>query len=371
LRRLVQIDESNQYTFFLDSRDNIESIPEKVELRIVNSSRPTNLAAVADGHRSIRDMWQVGNALSDSKFDILLYPTLYSFVPVISRAKKLVVIHDVIPEKFPELTFPKRLPRLFWKLKSAIGRRQANVIITVSEYSRRWIINYFGIPADRTYVVGEASDEIFQVLENASVTPQATPKLDALDISSTHRIVAYVGGFGPHKNLESLVEALAHLISQPGFDDVRLILVGEYEREVFHSTVGPLREKISALGLSDRTIFTGYLPDEELVVLLNLATVLALPSWMEGFGLPGIEAAACGCPVVATKESPLPELLKEGGLYVDPSSRSELEEALRKVLASPALRKKMRVAGLTAARALTWEAAAVQLKNLICQIGPS
>ena len=371
LRRLVQSDDGNHYTFFLDSRDNIEDIPDAVEVRFVNSSQPTNIAAAADGHRSILDMWRMGNALSNSKFDILLFPTLYSYVPVISRAKKLVVIHDVIPEKFPELTFPKRLPRLLWKLKSALGRRQADVIITVSEYSRRWIINYFGIPADRTYVVGEASDEIFQVLENPSVTPQATPKLDALEISSAHRIVVYVGGFGPHKNLETLVEALAQLISQPGFQDVRLILVGEYEREVFHSTVGPLREKIAAMGISDRTIFTGYLPDEELVVLLNLATVLALPSWMEGFGLPGIEAAACGCPVVATKESPLPELLQEGGLYIDPSNRAELEEALRKVLTLPELRRKMHGAGLAAARALTWEAAAVQLKNLISQIGPS
>lgn len=370
LRRLVQIDESNQYTFFLDSDENIECMPDKVELKIVNSSVSTNIAAAADGHRSIRDMWQMGSALSDSRFDILLFPTLYSFVPVISRAKKLVVIHDVIPEKFPQLTFPRRLPRLFWKLKSALGRRQADVIITVSEYSRRWIINYFGISADRTYVVGEASDEIFQVLENPSISPQATPNLDALQISSAYRIVVYVGGFGPHKNLETLVKAFAHLISQPGFDDVRLVLVGEYEREVFYSSVGPLREKISALGLSDRTIFTGYLPDEELVVLLNLATVLALPSWMEGFGLPGIEAAACGCPVVATKESPLPELLKEGGIYVDPSNQSEIEKALREVLKSPDLRKKMREAGLAATRTLTWEAAAGQLKNLIYQIGP-
>lgn len=371
LRHLVQIDRANRYTFFLDSQDYTESIPDDVELRIVNSYRPTAVAAAADGHRSIPDMWRMGSALSDSRFDILLFPTLYSFVPVISRAKKLVVIHDVIPEKFPELTFPKKLPRLLWKLKSALGRQQADIIITVSEYSRRWIIDYFGIPENRTYVVGEASDEKFQVLENPVITPQGTPRLATLGISSAQQMIVYVGGFGPHKNLETLVEAFAGLIAKPDFHDLRLVLVGEYQHEVFHSTVGPLRDKIATLGVSDRTIFTGYLPDAELVVLLNLATVLALPSWMEGFGLPGIEAAACGCPVVATKESPLPELLGDGGLYVDPSRGDELKEAVQQILTSPELRGRMRKAGLAAANALTWDAAAAQMKNLIHQVTQS
>ena len=371
LRHLPQIDGANRYTFFLDSQDHTESIPDQVELRIVNSYRPTAVAAAADGHRSIPDMWRMGSALSDSKFDILLFPTLYSFVPVISRAKKLVVIHDVIPEKFPELTFPKKLPRLFWKLKSALGRRQADIIITVSEYSRRWIIDYFVIPENRTYVAGEASDEKFRVLENPVITPQVTPRLASLGISAEQQMIVYVGGFGPHKNLETLVEAFAGLISKPNFHTARLVMVGEYEHEVFHSTVGPLRDKIAALGVSDRTIFTGYLPDAELVVLLNMATVLALPSWMEGFGLPGIEAAACGCPVVATKESPLPELLGDGGLYVDPSRGDELKGALRQILTSPELRSRMREAGLAAANALTWDAAANQMKNLIHQVTQS
>jgi glycosyltransferase involved in cell wall biosynthesis len=371
LRHLLQLDESNHYTFILDSQENLESIPENAELRIVNSSQPTNVAAAADGHRSLVDMWRMGNALSDRKFDILLFPTLYSFVPVVSRAKKLVVIHDVIPEKFPELTFPKPMPRLFWKLKSALGRRQADAIITVSEYSRRWLIHYFGIPEERTCVVGEASDDIFRVLEDPSITPEVSPKLHQLDISPAYRIIVYVGGFGPHKNLETLVEALARLLSRPGFEDVRLVLVGEYQREVFHSTVGSLREKIAALGISEQIIFTGYLPDEELVVLLNVATVLTLPSRMEGFGLPAIEAAACGCPVVATKESPLPELLGQGGVYFDPSYQEELERALERILTSPDLRQKMRISGLAAAHALTWDAAASQLRDTLLRVAQS
>jgi glycosyltransferase involved in cell wall biosynthesis len=128
---------------------------------------------------------------------------------------------------------------------------------------------------------------------------------------------------------------------------------------------------VDRLGIAERVIFTGYLPDAELVVLLNLATVLVLPSLMEGFGLPAVEAAACGCPVIATITSPLPMLLGDGGLYIDPAQSADLEVALACVLESEHLRQRMRAAGLMAARQLTWEAAARQMLNLIQQLGAS
>jgi glycosyltransferase involved in cell wall biosynthesis len=146
---------------------------------------------------------------------------------------------------------------------------------------------------------------------------------------------------------------------------VRLVLVGECKQEVFHSYAGTIRRQIAELDLQDRVLFTGYLPDDELVVLLNLATVSVLPSLIEGFGLPAVEAAACGCPVIATTESPLPALLGEGGLYFNPQRSREVETALVAVLESETLRRKMSKAGREAASKLTWEAAAQQMINLI------
>jgi glycosyltransferase involved in cell wall biosynthesis len=137
---------------------------------------------------------------------------------------------------------------------------------------------------------------------------------------------------------------------------------------VFHSYFGVIKNQAENLGVGDRVIFTGYLPDEELVVLLNCATALALPSLIEGFGLPAVEAAACGCPVIATTESPLPELLGEGGVYIDPNRPIELEEGLARVLESGGLRLTMREAGLAAAGRLTWEAAARQMMAVIKNI---
>jgi glycosyltransferase involved in cell wall biosynthesis len=364
LSTLVRTDEANRYVFLLDSEEQLRSIPEEAEVRLVRNSLPTAVATAANGHRSVVDMWKMSRALSDRDFDLLLFPTVYSYVPVLSRAKKVVMIHDVIAETFPDLTVPSRAARLFWNTKVALGRWQADAIVTVSDYSRAGILDHFKMAPERVFVVGEANDPIFQVLED----PQPSARLRALGLSQAVRSIAYVGGFGPHKNLDALLTSFAALAPQPEFADVVLVMVGEYEKEVFHSSFEALKERVGRLGLGNRVIFTGFLSDGELVVLLNLATVLALPSFMEGFGLPAIEAAACGCPVVATKASPLPGLLGDAALYIDPNDFHDLERGLYQVLSSLELRQRMRRAGIAAARRLTWDAAASRLIEVLNQV---
>lgn len=360
LNTMVRLDRENRYTFFLDSPEGMDKILPEADVRLVRTAAPTAVAAAADGHRSVRDMGLMSWALSEPGFDVLLFPTVYSYVPVFSRAKKIVMIHDVIAETFPQFTLPSRAAQLFWKAKVALARRQAHAIVTVSDYSRRGIVEHFKIEPERIFIVGEASDPIFKVLEN----PVPTPCLESLGITAAGRYVVYVGGFGQHKNLEMLVAVFAKLAAQPDFSDVRLVMVGETKKEVFHSYFETIRQQVAALGLANRVIFTGYLPDDELVVLLNLATVLTLPSLMEGFGLPAVEAVACGCPVIATTASPLPALLGEAGLYIDPHKAEDLELALARVLGLEELQQHMRCAGVAVTRNLTWEAAARQLIEL-------
>jgi glycosyltransferase involved in cell wall biosynthesis len=364
LSTLVRLDAENRYTFFMDSTEDSQTVPPEAELRLVPTSAPTVVAASANGHRSARDMWRMSRALSDPTFDVLLFPTDYSYVPVFSRAKKVVMIHDVIAKTYPQFTLPSRRARLLWKTKEVLGCWQADAVVTVSDYSRRGILKHFKIAPERVFVVGEANDSIFCVMDD----PWPTPRLGSLGISANGRCVVYLGGFAPHKNLEALVAVFAKLASQRAFSDVRLVMVGEYEKEVFHSYFGTIKKQVQGLRIADRVIFTGYLPDAELVVLLNLSTLLVLPSLMEGFGLPAIEAAACGCPVIATAESPLPTLLGNGGLYVDPTKREDLELALTRVLESDSLRQRMRTAGIAAARGLTWEAAVRQMTGLIQKV---
>ena len=172
---------------------------------------------------------------------------------------------------------------------------------------------------------------------------------------------------GPGDLLVRVAEAFARLRDR-GHEDVKLVFVGEYRKEVFYSTYARLSARIDQLGIRGNTVFTGYLSDDALVALLNRATALVLPSLIEGFGLPAVEAAACGCPVVATTESPIPELLGDGGIYFDPTDDRALDRALERMLDPATDRDALRAAATTAANHLTWSDAAAQMLRVIDEV---
>ncbi len=153
LSTLTRIDQHNQYTFFIDSPVNAETLPPEATVRMVSTAAPTAVAASSNGHRSLPDIWRMSRALSSPDFDLLLFPTIYSFVPVFSRARKVVMIHDVIPEKYPQLTLPSLTARVFWKTKVALGRWQADALITVSDFSRLGIVEHFKIDPEQVFVL--------------------------------------------------------------------------------------------------------------------------------------------------------------------------------------------------------------------------
>jgi glycosyltransferase involved in cell wall biosynthesis len=366
LRALVSIDRDNRYTLFMDSPELAEPAPAGAEVRMLACSVAAATAASANGSRSLRDIWLASRAMSSPEFQVLLFPTIYTFVPTFTRARKIVFLHDTIAETYPQLTLPRRKSRLFWQAKVLAGRAQADALVTVSEYSRRSIVQRFGAAMDRVFVVGEAGDPVFRRIPDA----QPTRALAAAGIRPGTRMIVYVGGFSPHKNLEALVDAFAGLARRDAFADTVLVLVGEHKKEVFHSYFGTIAAQVDRLGIRARVVFTGYLPDEDLAVLLNLSAVLVLPSFMEGFGLPAVEAAACGCPVVATAESPLPELLAGGGVFFDPRGPG-LPAALEAVLGSESSRRRMGEEAWAAAGKLTWDAAARQMLAIIHKVAPN
>ncbi len=365
LPALIETEPRDEYVVFLDgSGDDLYPLPAQARVVRLTTSRPTLAAAAADSGRSLADLWAMSRAISRARLDLLLFPTVYSYVPVTTSAAKVLMIHDVIAERFPKHVFPNRSERFRWRLKSALARAQADRLVTVSEYSRRGLIDHFGLRPEQVAVVGEAPDPVFRPIEPARLPSSVR----GAGIEDHHRLVTYVGGFGPHKNLSRLFDAFARLTSEPRFDDVRLVLVGDYEHDSFSSEYQALRSDLRRQSHESKIVFAGFLPDEDLAQLLNRSAMLVLPSLMEGLGLPAIEAAACGIPAVVTRNSPLPELLGEGAIAVDPLRPAAIAEALTRWLDDSELRARAGRCALAAARGLSPLREAAELRNLLGQI---
>lgn len=365
LEATLKIDRQNEYTFFADSDSPQFPLPEDhVEVIRVPCGTPTARAASADGRRALLDMWALSRTISSEKLDLFFFPSVYSYVPLLGKFPKIVTVHDVIPERFPKLVFPSLRSQFNWHAKMKLACAQARVILTVSEYSRRCLTEQLGLESTRLRVVSEAGDPIFRRLKDLDRTAQ----FKKLGLNADARFVAYVGGFSPHKNLKRLVDAFRELSSQAGFEDLYLLLVGDYEADVFHSCYRELKEQVRVSGLENRVLFTGYIPDEGLVLLLNCAEALVLPSFSEGFGLPAVEAAACGTPVVVTTESPLKDLLGAGAINVAPNDQAGLLAGLRTILGDPVRRKTMSEAALAAACQISWEQSACQLLSVFDEV---
>ncbi len=364
LTAALELDPANQYVFFADDDSAEFPLPQTVKVVRVRTQIPTIKAAGADGHRQFKDMWSLSRAMSSADLDLIFFPSIYSYVPIASAVPKLVTIHDVIPELYPELVFPTLQSKLFWRAKVMVGCAQARLILTVSEYSRRCLAQHLKIADARLRVVQEASSPAFRRL----VSPNGRGLLERIGVPFGARYLVYVGGFSPHKNIGLLVDFMRELHREPGFSDVRLVLVGDYETDVFFSCYQELVRQVWQSGLQQHVLFSGYLADEPVAELLNSAAALVLPSFCEGVGLPALEAAACGAPVVATSRSPLPELLGDGAVTLDPNDRSGWRDAILAILTRPELREQMRAAGLAASARLSWEASARQLLSVFREV---
>ncbi len=183
--------------------------------------------------------------------------------------------------------------------------------MTVSQASSRAIQRWLGRPDPRIRVITEGPDPIFGP---RAAGPESDGVLRRHGLRPGERYLLYVGGLSPHKNLPRLVEAFA----RSGGDDVRLVLTGDVH-DVFHTCVPAIRAAIERHGLGGRVILTGFVPDEDLVFLYGRAFALVQPSLLEGFGLPAVEAMACGTPVISSQAGSLPEVIGEAGVYFEPT----------------------------------------------------
>ncbi|MCB9832898.1 MAG: glycosyltransferase family 4 protein [Planctomycetes bacterium] len=348
---LLDLDSGHDFLLYIEAENAglPAALADRAEIVPVTLSATPSVAAGAESARSPFDLWRMRRAVARRRPDLLFYPTVYSWFPPPRGLANLVCIHDAIAERFPQHCFASGRARLFWNLKVKAAIRRAGRILTVSETSKRDLTRVLRIPAARIDVAIEAPAPIFRPPTDLDA---ARSRLAALGIGPGRRHFAYLGGFNPHKQVLLLVQSFALVAATR--DDVDLILAGTLTGDVFHGDLDRIRRFVAEHGLADRVRFTDFIADETWRDLAATAIAVVLPSLCEGFGLPAVEAAACGTPVIATTESPLPELLEGGGIFIRPDDPEALGRALFGLVDGDGLRARLAARALERASALSW-----------------
>jgi len=273
--------------------------------------------------------------------------------PLRPRTRAIVTVHDLSFLHLPHCFEPALLDYLNAAVPRAAAR--ADWVLADSESTRRDAIERLGVLEQQTSVLYPGVESRFQRIQDRAALNRVRTQYGLPE----HFILS-VGTVQPRKNYVRLVEAFAQLDSE----DVHLVIVGGkgwLYQELFR--------RIEELDLQERVHLTGYVDDADLPTIYNLAQVVAQPSLYEGFGIPIVEAMACGIPVVAADNSSLPEAAGDAGLLVDALDSEALADALSRALTDSQLRRTMIERGLTQARQFTWQKAAETLHAIYQQIG--
>ncbi|MFH1039354.1 MAG: glycosyltransferase family 1 protein [PVC group bacterium] len=269
------------------------------------------------------------------------------FLPLfISGTRTVSTIHDLIPLKFPHFTPRAKKTRFHWIFRRVLIRcaRRSDRIIAVSNHTRDDLTADLGVEGERIAVVYNGIDEQYRPLPEAESIRFCAEKLGSAD-----PFLLYVGRFDPYKNVPGLIRAFA-AFCRTRSDRPRLVLAGPPDPRYPEA-----RETVSSLGLGPRVTFLDGVDEEDLIPLYNGARILVLPSFYEGFGLPPLEAMACGTPVISSNRGSLPEIVGGAALLIDPGRDQEIAGAIEKLWDSEPLREELRKKGLARAREFSWE----------------
>lgn len=344
----------HQFTIYVDtkSREHIR-IPNEFRHVSVDVGVAPSQAASARGRRSIRDLLAMSRAVARDRPDLMFFPASYTFFPVWGVRRVVVTMHDTLALAHPRLVFPTWRGQLAWAAKEHLAARSAHRILTVSEASRRDLISWFRLPPDRVVATTEGADDVFRPTPPSRASDEI---LSRHGVDPRSRYLIYVGGLSPHKNLPRLVTAFGN--SAPS--DVRLVLVGDFN-DTFHTHVPAIRKAIVEANINGRVQFTGFVPDADLAHLYSRAEALVFPSLLEGFGLPAVEAMACGIPVLHSHAGSLPEVVGDAGIAFDPTCVDAIGAAIRQFYSDTRLRDDLRARAIARSKSFTWSTSAATI----------
>jgi len=332
INSLNSLDNLNQYLLFMPESCSYDiALNENFKLRNISENIKDNFW----------DEVNIPNILYDEDIQIYHVPQNGVGLPKDKKCPFVITLHDVIPYKMPETVsdrylkiFNEELPRLI---------SLCDGIITVSNYSKEDIVKAFNFPREKIHVTYLAGENIYRTMD----------KIESKNVIKKHYsidgdYILYIGGFSPRKNIMGLIEAFSKLV--PLLDkDIKLVIAGKHG-----ISYNIYKNRVEELHLADKIIFPGFIELEHLPYLYNAAKLFTYPSFYEGFGLPPIEAMACGVPVIASNVTSVPEIVQDAAILVDPYDIDNIFNAMYTVLCDDALRSTLIAKGLTRASELTW-----------------
>jgi glycosyltransferase involved in cell wall biosynthesis len=282
-----------------------------------------------------------------NRFKLDLMHFTHFNAPIFYNKKRLTTIHDITP-KF----FPGHKQKLWWHKKAydltiKTSLKKSAKIITISNSTKEDLTKYFHVPAEKIAVVYLGIESAFKIIENYAKIKELKNRYNL-----TKPFLFFISAWRNHKNFEGLIKAFEILKKQGDFD-YQLVLGGQ--EDPYYPNI---KETINKSFFKNDIISPGFIADEELPLFYNAAKIFVIPSYYEGFGLTGLEAMACSAPVVAAKNTSLPEILGPAALYFDPYNIEEMAQTIKKVLTSPELKNQMRQNGLAQIKKYSWQTCA-------------
>ncbi len=336
-------DRENIILFGVDKFEDYKCVPEKT-----NQQNPF--------FRLYYEKFKLPKLLKDYKIDV--FHGLKGVAPKINSVKIIITVHDLYVFKYPQYANFKDL--IYWRYFSPKYIKKADKIIAVSYATKKDLIDYLKINPNKISVIWESyNNRIYKINNNTTKTISffREKNIDIKDKS----IILNVNTISPRKNIQRIIQSFNEVA--PDRPDTILLVVGRdgwKTRRIY--------KEYNKSPFKDRIYFIGFVPDEVIADLYNMASVFVYSSFYEGFGLPVLEAQACGCPVITSNVSSMPEVAGEAGILVDPNNVSSISEAISAVVDDNNYRKELITKGFNNIKIFSWEKCAEETKKIYKEV---
>ncbi len=346
IRTLQRIDKQNEYVIFTKEGEDRACLEPEEHVQIIDmgGSYP---------------VWeQINLPREANKHGLNLLHCTSNTAPVRYRSPLAVTVHDIIyfernPLFAPGYTAYQRFGNMY--RRSVVKRiiRQSELIITVSEFERTNMLNRFPFLEDKLHVVYNGVGRHFEPIKDVNLLDQIKRKY-----MLPNHFVLFLGNTDPKKNSENVIVSFATAMKQSGLD--YSLVVGDFDRTIVASYL----EKAGLKDFIQRIHFPGYINNADMPGIFSLADFYLYPSKRESFGIPILEAMACGTPVITSNTASMPEVGGNAALYADPFSRDDLADRILQMATTKELKNELVLKGLERAKAFTWEASMSHLLTL-------